>query len=329
MAMSQSRILWVDTVKALGMFFIVLGHFFPPYISAWIYTFNVPLFFFMSGFLAKKEDNWKIFWRKNFNGLIIPFLLLSILINLPYIISNILDGHRLFSLLVEILLGFHSIDGMNGCLNMWFVYCLLIVKIVFQLSSKTRLLGVVTLLCVAGMILYHYWGFRLKWALSNVLYAYPYFVLGYWFKVKNIVKNVTEKLHDWRWNSSVAIASVATVLIASYNGIAYTYEGGVGKSLIIMVLCSLINILAMVIVSYAFQNFREQDIRTISKGSILILAFHLILVYPIARLIGHFLKDYPVIESLAFVIASLCICIVFIPLISFVHKYLPILMGRR
>lgn len=96
-----------------------------------------------------------------------------------------------------------------------------------------------------------------------------------------------------------------------------------------MVLCSLINILAMVIVSYAFQNFREQDIRTISKGSILILAFHLILVYPIARLIGHFLKDYPVIESLAFVIASLCICIVFIPLISFVHKYLPILMGRR
>lgn len=224
--MSQSRILWVDTVKALGMFFIVLGHFFPPYISAWIYTFNVPLFFFMSGFLAKKEDNWKIFWRKNFNGLIIPFLLLSILINLPYIISNILDGHRLFSLLLEILLGFHSIDGMNGCLNMWFVYCLLIVKIVFQLSSNTRLLGVVTLLCVAGMILYHYWGFRLKWALSNVLYAYPYFVLGYWFKVKNIVKNVTEKLYDWRWNSSVAIASVATVLIASYNGIAYTYEGG-------------------------------------------------------------------------------------------------------
>lgn len=327
--MSQNRILWVDTVKALGMFFIVLGHFFPPYISAWIYTFNVPLFFFMSGFLAKKEDNWKVFWRKNFNGLIVPFLLLSILINLPYIFSNVSDGHRLFSLLTGIIFGFHSIDGMNGCLNMWFVYCLLVVKVVFQLSSKTRWLGVVTILCVVGMMLYHYCGFHIKWAVSNVLYAYPYFVLGYWFKAKNIVNVITKNLHDWRWNCSVSIASVATAFIASYNGIAYTYEGGVGKSLIIMVFCSLINILAMIRLSYAFQSFKEQDIRTISKGSILILAFHLVLVYPIARLVGHFLKDYPVIESFAFVISSLCICIAFIPFICFVHKHLPILMGRR
>ena len=75
--MGKDRILWIDTMKAIGMFFIVLGHFFPPYISAWIYTFNVPLFFFVSGFLAKKEDNWGFFWNKNMKGLIIPFLLLS------------------------------------------------------------------------------------------------------------------------------------------------------------------------------------------------------------------------------------------------------------
>lgn len=328
--MKQNRILWVDTVKAFGMFFIVLGHFFPPYISAWIYTFNVPLFFFMSGFLAKKEGNWKVFWRKNFNGLIVPFLLLSTLINIPYIVSNVSDGQRLLSLLAGLLLGFHSIDGMNGCMNMWFVYCLLFVKILFQITSKSRCIdGVLMVLCILGMILYHYFGCHLKWAVSNVLYAYPYFVLGYWFKVKNVEKIVTKKMHDWRWNCSVSIASVATALIASYNGIAYTYEGGVGKSLIIMVLCSLINILAMVRFSYAFQNFREQDIRIISKGSILILAFHLIIVYRISRLVEHFLKDYPVIECFAFIFFSLGICVVFIPFIHFVHKHLPILMGKR
>lgn len=96
-----------------------------------------------------------------------------------------------------------------------------------------------------------------------------------------------------------------------------------------MVLCSLINILAMVRFSYAFQNFREQDIRIISKGSILILAFHLIIVYRISRLVEHFLKDYPVIECFAFIFFSLGICVVFIPFIHFVHKHLPILMGKR
>lgn len=327
---TANRILWVDTAKALGMFFIVLGHFFPPYISPWIYTFNVPLFFFISGFLAKKEEKWSVFWHKNVNGLVIPFLLLSVLINIPWLISNVTDVHNLILWFLGVLFGFHSIDGINGCLNMWFVYCLLVVKVLFQFtSSNTRISILFVMTCLCGMIIYHQYELQLRWAVSNVLYAYPYFVAGYWFKQKSLISLVAKNITACCWNIPIILATLFSGVIACYNGIAYTYEGGVGKSLIIMMLCSVINILSMIRLSYAIQHFREHDVCVISKGSILILAFHLVLVYPIGRLVGHFLKEYPVIESFTFAIFSLCICIAFIPFINFVHKHLPILMGRR
>lgn len=228
--MNGQRILWIDTVKAIGMFFIVLGHFFPPYISAWIYTFNVPLFFFMSGFLGKKEDCWITFWQKNINGLVIPFLLLSLLINVPYITHNITDVRRMAYLVGGITFGFHSIDGMYGCLNMWFVYCLLMVKIMFQCTSNNRSRMALLVLCVGGMVAYHASGLKLKWAVSNVLYAYPYFVVGYWFKIKNIIKNVTANIESWQWNLFIVAIVATTGIFASHNKIAYTYEGGGGRT---------------------------------------------------------------------------------------------------
>ena len=225
--MGKDRILWIDTLKAIGMFFIVLGHFFPPYISAWIYTFNVPLFFFVSGFLSKREDNWGLFWNKNVTGLIIPFLLLSVLVNMPNIIDNITDARRMLYLLGGITFGFHSMDGMHGCLNMWFVYCLMLVKILFQCSSNnTRSLIFVTVACIMGFSVYHICDFHMKWAVSNVFYAFPYFALGYWFKQKDMVRRVVANFRCWQQNITITALSIVSAFVASYNGIAYTYEGG-------------------------------------------------------------------------------------------------------
>lgn len=225
--MEKNRILWIDTIKAIGMFFIVLGHFFPPYISAWIYTFNVPLFFFVSGYLAKREDNWSAFLVKNVKGLIIPFFLLSILVNIPYIIDNITDAKRMMYLVGGIASGFHSVDGMYGCMNMWFVYCLLLVKILFQgFSNNSRNLLLVTVACIIGMAVYHLYDLNLKWAVSNVLYAFPYFVLGFWFKRRDIAKRFVANIGYRKYGITFTLLSIVSAFIASYNGIAYTYEGG-------------------------------------------------------------------------------------------------------
>ena len=312
------------------MFFIVLGHFFPPYISAWIYTFNVPLFFFMSGYLAKREDNWSAFRVKNVKGLIIPFFLLSILVNIPYIIDNITDTKRMVYLVGGITSGFHSVDGMYGCMNMWFVYCLLLVKVLFQcFSNNSRNLILVTVACIIGMAVYHLYDLNLKWAVSNVFYAFPYFALGYWFKRKDMVRRFVAHVGCWQQNMTICALSIVSAFVATYNGIAYTYEGGVGKSLLVFSLCSVVNMLFMVRMSYITQNYLKDYMRIISRGSILILAFHLVLLYPTKRLIIRILENNEGLQLGAFIIASILICAFFIPVIRFVQKHIPILIGKR
>ena len=50
--MTQQRKIWVDWAKVLGMYTIIYGHCFPETMSNFIYAFNVPVFFIISGYLC-------------------------------------------------------------------------------------------------------------------------------------------------------------------------------------------------------------------------------------------------------------------------------------
>ena len=93
------RIKWIDTMKVIGMYFIVLGHMFPQGYKS-IYAFSVPLFFFLSGLLSRKESDSRIFWNKVIRTLLIPmicFCFLSLLYNIVRyripLIEVISNGH--------------------------------------------------------------------------------------------------------------------------------------------------------------------------------------------------------------------------------------------
>lgn len=46
---NSKRVEWIDTAKGIGLILVILGHLKIDYLSAWIYTFHMPLFFFLSG----------------------------------------------------------------------------------------------------------------------------------------------------------------------------------------------------------------------------------------------------------------------------------------
>lgn len=48
----KERRIWIDWMKVVGMLFIVWGHFTPNIMHNFIYAFNVPLFFCISGALT-------------------------------------------------------------------------------------------------------------------------------------------------------------------------------------------------------------------------------------------------------------------------------------
>lgn len=53
--MNNQRILYIDYVKALAMILVIMGHvnFANHDIKAWVYSFHMPVFFFITGFVIK------------------------------------------------------------------------------------------------------------------------------------------------------------------------------------------------------------------------------------------------------------------------------------
>lgn len=86
--MSRNRILWIDTVKAIAIFLIVLGHVLHgkcENLWVWIYSFHVPLFVVLSGFVFdNKNKKFSYFVTKKFCSLMVPYYIFSILSILVY-----------------------------------------------------------------------------------------------------------------------------------------------------------------------------------------------------------------------------------------------------
>lgn len=53
----------IDTIKAVGIFLVILGHH-QTVFTQWIFSFHMPLFFFLSGIFHKNYSSYKVFFEK-------------------------------------------------------------------------------------------------------------------------------------------------------------------------------------------------------------------------------------------------------------------------
>lgn len=119
----KSRILWIDLSKVIAIWFIILGHFFPGVIKSFIYSFHVPIFFFISGFLTTHEPNNKIFWEKTRKKLIFPYLYINIINFIIYYFLQDVFGidSKKFNVVgwgFNILCGIQGLDSPNNALRL-------------------------------------------------------------------------------------------------------------------------------------------------------------------------------------------------------------------
>ena len=98
--MNAKRIEWVDVSKVLVIWLMVLGHVLEKtgldaVVRNMIYSFHMPFFFFISGFLYNnKSNNFGQFTKANVKSLLIPYVFLrlcSFTLLIPYILFTCLD----------------------------------------------------------------------------------------------------------------------------------------------------------------------------------------------------------------------------------------------
>lgn len=139
----MNRLLNFDIAKVLCIILVVIGHFFPSnapiwYINfrSWIYTFHMPAFMFISGFiyiLLKKNESYLSFIKKKFFRLMIPYLTASVTI----ISLKLLTQQEIYvENPVSALSYFHIFYKPEAGYFLWFIWSLFSIFLIIPLFNS-------------------------------------------------------------------------------------------------------------------------------------------------------------------------------------------------
>lgn len=80
----MTHLKWIDVTKGIGILLVIIGHNnFNPILKTIIFTFHMPLFFFINGYLyhyIKYKQNARGFIYKKFKRLVVPYFITNIII---------------------------------------------------------------------------------------------------------------------------------------------------------------------------------------------------------------------------------------------------------
>lgn len=182
----------LDILKGIGILFVIIGHiqeYIPRNFLIYLYSFHMPLFFYISGYLYKEqyeELNSKEYIKKRAKQLIYPYITLG-LVNLLWII---IKDHNLIEIKKFILSFLYSnyIFEINYVGAIWFLLCLFNVEVIYYLIRKSKVNKytsiVIIILFIIGIIYTKIAIYRLPFWLDITLFALLFYHLGYIIKFK-------------------------------------------------------------------------------------------------------------------------------------------------
>ncbi|MFD1064579.1 acyltransferase family protein [Oceanobacillus locisalsi] len=192
----MERNAFFDNAKVFLIFLVVFGHLIQPFISdsksteaiyIWIYTFHMPAFILLAGFFAKGSGNKKYIWNL-MKKLIIPYFIFQTLYTIYYFFIG-------------------KADWQTGVFypqwSLWFLFSLFSWHILLVLFKKIPAGWSITLSIFIGIIVGYFGEIGHSFSLSRTFVFFPFFLIGYWLTVNQVMLVKTRK---------VKLASIAVMV---------------------------------------------------------------------------------------------------------------------
>ncbi|HQO09387.1 MAG TPA: acyltransferase family protein [Clostridiales bacterium] len=296
MKTENARLGYVDFIKGFGIILVVIGHATIPR-SEWIYSFHVPLFFFISGYVNKERTFFENL-RSKLSSIYFPFVIFNILTWIFFFIITLLKGDITNSSnkvnLFRTIIGFENSVPQNGPL--WFLLCLFTVSIIYSILCilKNEYLKFLLVVCVGtgGYFLselYTDLPFKIETAMVMLFFFYTGSIIsktGISAKIDNIplihVLNISFALSFLHyllnaWNISSSGIERVSVLENRYG------------TVLLFFLSAFAAVSYIFILSKKIDNIRS--INFLGENSLLILCFHYPVLQYIERIHPAFLSD--------------------------------------
>ena len=315
----SERIVWLDWMKVLAIFSIIWGHFFSAG-HLYLYVFSVQVFCAISGFLYKRYPIWMVCIKKCFWQLFVPTVILSLIMQLeayfrcmamgtsydiswPWFFEWLLLGHRWC---------------MGPC---WYFYSLIVMRLIMQALPEKRWVYVLLFIGLStGAVYLNYMNVEVSNANVNVLVCMPFFLIGYFLKP---IKSAFNNMHNYLFEVGLLIVSIALVVVCgNYNNYVWMYLCGYGNNYILFILGGIAGAVMLYVISLWLSRLSYRSmVQTLSKGSILIIGLHIIIVRRLVELPGRMWGDD--------LLMAILILLLFVPVVRLAELFFPLLLGRH
>jgi fucose 4-O-acetylase-like acetyltransferase len=325
----KQRLDWIDQARGLSIFLVVYAHNFPD-CEPYVYSFHVPLFFFIAGiFHPKKVDVKGVLKRAK--TVLLPYFIWASLLFLFWLFLGRKYGNSASENLsvIDNLIGIFYAQGgqqyMDWGIPMWFLPCIFVMFVVFTIVRKIKneiLCNTIFLLLIlAGFGWARLSEVHLPWSIDVALVALSFYLIG------NLLKN-------WLIYITRVKAVIALIVFIGINILAFylnsgkvdMYRSQYGNEMLFFV-SGLAGSIAFVLFFKVVPFFKF--LSYLGNHTIVILATHLRMLTGI-KLVMLFIFGMTVFEftEVEKVMLSVLQISMIIPIIWFVNKYIPILDGK-
>lgn len=265
--MYKERFYALDIAKGIAMLSVIFGHSIPEsLIKNYLYSFHMPLFFFISGYVYKELTCFQVL-KKRTKQLLIPYYITSIVIILIFLLKSIMfyNGINFDRIFINGLLSTLYANGMNVYKPfyieligpIWFLPAMTLASVLLSIciNNKKGLL-ILILMVILGVFSSKYlW---LPWSIQAVPVCTLFMWIGkkcrYNKRLNSILTNPKDNL------SLVIITASLWILSASFGGMCKFVDNTYPNPLL--------NLLAAVTGCFLFiwiGNFLEERTKIVSK----------------------------------------------------------------
>ena len=268
--MGKERIKWLDVLKLIGIVEIIFGHLglHSTLLGAFVWAHHVPLFFFAAGCVVSHEQvKISSLVLKKARSLLLPWLLFALLSTVIYVLLNNTGAKPTLDLLLMIFKG--CIRNEFVAPSLWFLTCLFVISIVFEVIKRVKNNILIILICAALFLLSEFvlpsrpivqptW----LWNIDSAMYYMIFYAAGYisFPSIRKLLENQNNKPERYGF----IISGCASLL---FSGAVFFGHNPLTALDFHPVLSSLITLTTALIIiwSIIFVSYVLQDIKILSE----------------------------------------------------------------
>ena len=170
---------------------VVLGHLYQHnVVKTWIYSFHMPIFFFLSGYLFERDEfTYSQFIKRRFLSLVVPYFSFATISYLYWVgFERYFRPNGMSVDVYEPIIAYiyGNRGGMEPNMVLWFLPCLFMAAIIFLFVSKTLRRQNLILLVLILFSVIGYWGLhvslKMPWSIDAAFNGVVFYGLGYLIK---------------------------------------------------------------------------------------------------------------------------------------------------